>query len=263
MRTGFKKDPDTFNLPVIVVNREGSAQRAKNIATTLGVPLRQSLPSEETLIVEVTPSRIQLCLRPSKMRPVYVDFLDAAFRWRTTQASRSTELLARAVGIKPGIAQRVLDVTGGLGKDAVVLAGLGCDVTLIERHPVIALLLEDGVERAKVSAWFNNLLLQLIKQDALDFLQKPCDFEVIYLDPMYPEQKKKAAGKREMQILRKLVGSDRDAENLLALALKRARQRVVIKRPRLIAPVPSPNFSLWGQSTRFDVYLVGERIKTK
>jgi 16S rRNA (guanine1516-N2)-methyltransferase len=43
----------------------------------------------------------------------------------------------------------VLDATAGLGKDAFVLASLGCQMTLIERQPLIAALLEDGLARAR------------------------------------------------------------------------------------------------------------------
>jgi 16S rRNA (guanine1516-N2)-methyltransferase len=42
----------------------------------------------------------------------------------------------------------VIDGTAGLGKDAFVLAGLGCKVTLVERHPVVVALLADGLARA-------------------------------------------------------------------------------------------------------------------
>ena len=42
----------------------------------------------------------------------------------------------------------MLDATAGLGRDAFVLASLGCQVTLIERVPAVAALLENGIERA-------------------------------------------------------------------------------------------------------------------
>ena len=51
----------------------------------------------------------------------------------------------RAVGIQPGIRPTLLDATAGLGRDAFVLAELGCTLTLIERQPLIAALLEDGL----------------------------------------------------------------------------------------------------------------------
>ena len=43
------------------------------------------------------------------------------------------ELLGRAVGVKAGLKPVVWDATGGLGRDAFVLADLGCRVMLCER----------------------------------------------------------------------------------------------------------------------------------
>ena len=58
-------------------------------------------------------------------------------------------MIAKAVGIAQGVRPQVLDATAGLGKDAFVLASLGCQMTLIERQPLIAALLEDGLARAR------------------------------------------------------------------------------------------------------------------
>ena len=56
-------------------------------------------------------------------------------------------MIAKAVGIAQGVRPRVLDATAGLGKDAFVLASLGCEMSLIERQPLIGALLEDGLAR--------------------------------------------------------------------------------------------------------------------
>lgn len=56
-------------------------------------------------------------------------------------------MIAKAVGIQQGVRPRVLDATAGLGKDAFVLASLGCEMSLIERQPLIGALLEDGLAR--------------------------------------------------------------------------------------------------------------------
>ena len=51
-------------------------------------------------------------------------------------------------GVEVGAMPTVVDATAGLGRDAFVLASLGCRVTLIERSPVVAALLQDGLARA-------------------------------------------------------------------------------------------------------------------
>ena len=73
---------------------------------------------------------------------------------------------------------------------------------------------------------------------------------------MYPHSTKSALAKKEMRFLRQLVGDDIDAANLLALALVCAKQRVVVKRPRLAPYLAKfkPQHSIFGKQHRLDVY---------
>ena len=83
--------------------------------------------------------------------------------------------------------------------------------------------------------------------------------DVIFLDPMFPERTKSSLVKKEMRILRRLSGDDASGPELLAVALLRVRNRVVVKRPRLAPPLlnhPEPSHRISGKSSRFDVYLV-------
>jgi len=80
--------------------------------------------------------------------------------------------------------------------------------------------------------------------------------DVVYLDPMFPPQKKSALVKVEMRILRRLVGDDPDAGELFELARAVARQRVVVKRHCHAEPLfPHPTHSHSDQTTRYDVYV--------
>ena len=54
-----------------------------------------------------------------------------------------------------------------------------------------------------------------------------------------------------------VVGSDTDSYELLPIALRCARKRVVVKRPR-VSPTLSrvkANYTFKGKSNRYDVYL--------
>jgi 16S rRNA (guanine1516-N2)-methyltransferase len=80
----------------------------------------------------------------------------------------------------------------------------------------------------------------------------------VLIDPMFPTSRS-AIGRGELQLLRRFVGEDPDAGELLAAALAVARRRVVVKRPARAAPLGgrAPHLTSRGSSTRFDVYLTG------
>lgn len=206
-----------------------------------------------------------LCLEDvkKKLGSLRIDFLNRKLVYRLHHLKNQKQLLARAIGLKPNFKPAVLDATAGLGCDSFILAQMGCSVTLLERSPIIFLLLEDALKRVLNHSNYPSLSIKLIKTDALIFLKQvsaniQSSPEIIYLDPMYPHSTKSALVKKEMRLLRRLVGNDTDAPNLLKLAITCAKQRVVVKRPRLsnyLAEI-KPHHSLFGKQHRLDVYLV-------
>ena len=158
---------------------------------------------------------------------------------------------------------RIMDATAGLGRDSAVLAALGCEVLMIERHPVVGVLLDDALLRARASAEprVRELAARLGFRagDAREFLQGGAGEapDAVLLDPMFPERESSAAVRKEMRVFQHLVGDDADAPALLEAALARAVFRVVVKRPRAAPPLagPRPSHTLQGRSTRFDVYV--------
>jgi 16S rRNA (guanine1516-N2)-methyltransferase len=171
-------------------------------------------------------------------------------------------LIAKAVGIKPNYRPTIVDATAGLGKDAFMLASLGCTVTMLERSSVLVRLLRDGLERALSNDRVESIAqrMKLIETDSLVYLKNlAAEYypDVIYLDPMFPERKKAALVKKEMQMLQSLVGTNDDANLLLNCSLMCAKKRVVVKRPRLAPTLTEqkPTFSMTGKTSRFDVYL--------
>ncbi|WP_432721799.1 class I SAM-dependent methyltransferase [Jeongeupia wiesaeckerbachi] len=192
---------------------------------------------------------------------VCVDFVDGASAHRRKFGGGRGQPVAKAVGLKGGATPAVLDATAGQGRDAFVLASLGCSVTLIERSPVAAALLDDGLRRAALDADTAEIAarMTLIHADSLQWLLAAAakSFDVVFLDPMFPEPDKRAKSKKEMAMFQALIGGDTDADALLSPARHIARQRVVVKRPRhapWLAEV-KPNFDYPGESTRFDAYL--------
>lgn len=202
---------------------------------------------------------------PQAMGPVSCDFAGGGARHRRLYGGGKSQAIAKAVGVRDKLRPRVVDLTAGLGGDAFALAGIGCRVTIVERHPVVAALLEDGLRRAASKAEEDMALgaviarLELIHTEAADWLrscreeQRP---DVIYLDPMFPERRKSAQVNKAMQVFQGLIGADDDADHLLPLALATARFRVVVKRPSHAPALDGrePRLSFKGKSVRFDVY---------
>ncbi|MFZ5774917.1 MAG: class I SAM-dependent methyltransferase [Thermodesulfobacteriota bacterium] len=193
--------------------------------------------------------------------PLWVDFASGAMSFRRRHGGSRGEAIARAVGIKAGKRPFVLDLTAGLGRDGFILAGLGCTVQLVEQSAAVAALLADGLERAHQDHALAGIIsrLSLLRADSLEALRhwQGDPPEVIYIDPMYPHRKKSALVKKEMRLLRLLVGDDQNGDQLLAASLVVASNRVVVKRPRLAESLagPEPSFAVGGKNSRFDVYL--------
>lgn len=195
---------------------------------------------------------------PNAPGAISVDFVSGRAEYRRTQGGKK-ELVARACGIKGENKPSIIDATAGLGRDAFVLAYLGCHVTMIERSPIIAALLADGLKRLHADKTLTEQIdLHLVNADAVTYLQQKPAIDVIYLDPMYPHKKSSALVKKEMRLLRAIVGDDDNADSLLEAAITCAKKRVVVKRPRLAPTVNDrkPDIVYTGKNSRFDVYLM-------
>lgn len=256
-------------LPVIC-NDDASHDLASRMADALQQPLHTHVDpafwdnSAFVLLVDEQGLALQQSGRKAP-GPVRVEFTEGTVDHRRKFGGGKGQMIARAVGIKAGVFPRVLDATAGLGRDAFVLASLGCEVTLLERSPVVWHLLADGLTRAGYFAAAHDAELlailsrmQLQTCNALDyFASTPTPAaDVIYLDPMFPQREKSADVKKEMKIFHDIVGKDEDADRLLEPALQCARYRVVVKRPRK-APFlagKTPSFQLEGKSSRYDIY---------
>ena len=189
---------------------------------------------------------------------VWVDFTAGAAQHRRLHGGG--ELLAKAVGRSKQ--PTVWDATGGLGRDSFVLAGLGLNVHIFERHPAVYCLLADGLARALLHPDTAETAsrLTLHHADAAEYMPRLAAEighpQVVYLDPMYPERRKSAAVKKEMAFFHELVGTAQNDTALLDAALATATARVVVKRPRLgnFLCGRKPDYQYTGKSTRFDVY---------
>ncbi len=201
----------------------------------------------------------KLVLLSEEFSPLFVDFNSTTVQKRREEGKKQG--LVRAC--KPTKGMRILDATGGWGRDAAVLASFGAEVLMLERQPIMAALLADGLNRLQPDS---GLALSLVHMDAIDYLQSLADTDfpdVIYIDPMHPVRQKSALVKKDMQVLQRLIGSDLDVGVLIQLAVTRTRQRVVVKWPQRLPAVLKPDASITGKTVRFDIYLSLDKLHTK
>lgn len=246
-----------------IVAAAGFMDQAQSLAQRLNLKLTDAMDAEPDFLLQFTHDRLQL-LQPGDNvpGPIWVDFVAGKAAYRRQQGEGCRSPLARAVGFKADFIPTVIDGTAGLGQDALVLATLGCQVTLVEQSPIIHALLEDGLRRGKESPQTADIIqrMSLAGADTITYLQQLPDAarpDAIYLDPMYPHRGKKALSKKEMQTFQKLLGPDQQGTALLQIARETARRRVAVKRPRK-APFlgdQAPSFQISGVKTRYDVYL--------
>lgn len=226
---------------------EAFYEKAQIWAEKLSLPLdNQLLPR-----LEVSPLGLALCM--PNCSPIRVDFQDIIEK-RCRPGVKKAGLL-RACKLKPGM--RVIDATAGWGRDAAILASSGAEVLLLEREPVLAALLEDGLERLhhNPSMQLNLALCRVDARMYLNALTEEDYPDVIYLDPMHPARDKSAKVKKDLQALQTLLGADDDPLSLLEVARLRTRGRVVVKWPARLAALLKPDYALEGKTVRFDVYL--------
>ncbi|MBV1881391.1 MAG: class I SAM-dependent methyltransferase [Pseudomonadales bacterium] len=214
-------------------------------------------------------------------KPFTIDWAMGKSDYRRTHGGRG-ELIAKAVGVKKGFLPSVIDTTAGLGQDSFVLAGIGCQVTMLERSHAVRAMLWDGLRRAKESSTIGMVAnnMSLVSGDSVKYLESiaPLDPpDVVYCDPMFPARSKSALVKKEMRVFKDIVGEDKDAALLLHQALKVAKKRVVVKRPKKAPRIDDsgvidegsqnqlviqsrssiePSHSIEGKTCRFDVYII-------
>lgn len=239
--------------------------QAHAIAQRWGFRLAEDIAhADEEFFLLLTQEHLALCQSGDDAPgPVYVDFVAGAVAHRRKFGGGKGQPIAKAAGFGKGKPPTIIDATAGLGRDAFVFASLGSEVWMIERSPVVAALLEDGLQRAQADAETAAIVqrMHLLSGEAAPLLdnfpesQRP---DVVYLDPMFPPRQKSALVKKEMRLFQYLIGEDQDADILLPLALKVARERVVVKRPDYAPWLDGrkPTLAFETKKNRFDVYVI-------
>tara|TARA_Y100000741_G_scaffold223894_1_gene170955 strand:+ start:171 stop:884 length:714 start_codon:yes stop_codon:yes gene_type:complete len=129
--------------------------------------------------------------------------------------------------IFPDKGSEILDCTAGFGRDARTLDLLGYKVTMVEKSPLIILILRNALNISK------NHNLKLYYGDSYDFLNhSEKEYDYIYIDFMFDKTKDKSLSSKNDEILKIISLSEENKNRLVKLAIKKSKKRVVVKEPK-------------------------------
>jgi 16S rRNA (guanine1516-N2)-methyltransferase len=226
--------------------------KAQNLADFLQIPLNPHNTQDFAFRVELSEDGLKLV--DSQSRALQIDFIKDHLNYQRRGLRGKSELLAKALGLAKGT-RKVLDLSAGMGIDAVFMTQLGFQVTAIERSKLLFVLLDEALKAAPAL----QEKLKFICANSYEYLKNPLashEVDAIFFDPMYPHKKKTALPKQEMVVFRELVGDDQDAAQVLEEALKWPVSRVVVKRPLGAEELlPGVRHSFEGKVIRYDVYM--------
>ena len=169
----------------------------------------------------------------------------------------TTDIERRSAGfVRSGLAKacaasrmpRILDALSGWGSDGLALSVFGCEVVCCEINPLVCTL-------SRVRADKMGIGVEFVQGDAFDVIANSIgEFDVVYLDAMFPIHPKGARPSKSLQVLASLAASC-DLNVALGLARQAAKDRVVVKQRRnQRLDLPAPDWSVEGKTVRFDVY---------
>ncbi len=230
---------------------DASRRLANQLAEFLNAPIIEQEHSLDTkllktkFLLEINHDALSLrVVCQPKLKPFCLDF-------NMARPGKGKDPLLRAIGANT---RSVIDVTAGWCTDALHIARHGIKVLAIEQNRIVAALTTHAARKIEQPDLKNRFILMNGNSiDLLDSLAQSPD--VVYLDPMYPEKSKQSATRKELMLLRDIVGAQYNSQQLFERAMAWAKHRVVVKRPHYAAPLASGKVGeTRSKLIRFDIY---------
>lgn len=242
----------------VLVRDEKYLQCSKKLADELGSELIYEINSSEDSGLVLCYDERGLFLTDGELC-VSSDFADMQKRLKA--AGAKTELILKAAKIKKDRSEiRIVDATAGMGEDAVILAAAGYNVTMYEKDPVIAAILNDNMERSAKNPLLAPIIerMTLIKSDSVKAMK--CmngEADIILLDPMFPARSKSALIKKKFQLIHLIEAPCDNEEELLNAAFAAKPKKILVKRPVKGAFLANkkPDYSISGKAVRYDCFV--------
>jgi 16S rRNA (guanine1516-N2)-methyltransferase len=199
---------------------------------------------------------LHFALNISDNKFIHIDFLKGQMGWRLKRSEHET-LIKKALG-KKSSNLKIFDGTAGFLSDTLIFLALGHKVIACEQSYVMFMLLNDAIYRAKEELNFLENL-NLVHGNAVDLYNNTENIDLIYLDPMYPINKKNSLRSGNMNDIKNILKIEmiKDLEDQIFFDLKKQQyKKIVLKRPIKSKIIDNNlNYQVKGKSTRFDVYI--------
>ena len=119
----------------------------------------------------------------------------------------------------------ILDCTAGLGRDGVLLSKLGYDVTMIEKNPILIIMLNNYLSRTK------DIKARLLYGDSLSYIRiAKKKFDYIYIDFMF-EKKNNAKPSKYDLFLRSINYNENNKLDFIKEMINYCNKRIIVKEP--------------------------------
>jgi 16S rRNA (guanine1516-N2)-methyltransferase len=228
-----------------------TSEQQEHLTKDLNASVATQLP-ETDFYLEFSPqtSRLSLKRNHSNEHGIFVDFESDEHKYKQQRISSGKDLLARAIGVEPGIS--ICDLTLGLAGDAFKLCYFGAQVVGYEKNEFVWALVKNATWR-----WNQKnkpLLLNSINADSMtaDFTSA----EVFYLDPMF-NLVRTALPRKGMQYLDLITAPTPEKDlDVILVGAKEAKKKLVVKRALQSDWLCGykPSRSVEGKMVRFDIY---------
>jgi len=185
-----------------------------------------------------------------------LDFLKGTINYRLQRAHHEKHL-KKAIG-KNKEPQLILDGTAGLLSDTLILLSLGHKVIACEQSKYIYLLISDAVRRAENQLGFLENLI-LVNKNSIDVYLEKENVDIVYLDPLFPQDKKQLKRSKSIYALRDILNLEKiviNDDKLFMEFNELKPKKIILKRPLKSEIIyNTPNYQVKGKSTRFDIYI--------
>ena len=188
---------------------------------------------------------------------LHVDFLKGAIGWRMKRVQHESNI-KKALG--KNLSQlEIFDATGGFLSDSIIFLSLGHKVMAVEQSKIIFSLVNDAILRAEQH--FPVLKnLKFINDNSIEvYKRENREFDVIYLDPMYPEIKKNNKKTRNIEGIKKILKLENlwnKNDQIIDAFFKSSYKKIILKRPlKSKKNYSNINYQVIGKTTRFDIYI--------